>query len=538
MRLKRELVYFGAGLAAVFISVTAWLFWYYPTMGHDHASGIPALFELRDAWQRFGVLDIDFSAVRCLGLPNFSSPNSLSWSLPHFLTLAFPEVYAFWTFLLLLGLVSYFGAYRLCRGLGVRVELSFLLAMGWCLQGYAVSHVLPGHATYIQFLLWPLLLWIVLQEKMGWLAWLTAAYWVAHLFYTSGFYLFLVGVPAILASAWILQTFLADRLRAARLGGLKRVFLNLLLVGPLVALMIFSRILGAFNFTSMYPRLAELVRIDDSSALLYTLSNYFYPFPYDVKDMTGWWYGNWESYEFILPGFAYFLIWIGWRKHREVQWPKALGVFLAIVLAGTVLSSGLLAPVFHALPVFKSLHVNPRWNGFVILPFFALALSMLVRAGYDVKPLPRPLFWFFALAFFATPFFFIDKTNMAITYPDGAGIDRTRARVAFCYEPLFGYGLENFPLGPKANWMQEALVDPRCYLKSSGCPPGSPIQRPGVDPDDDRKLRSYALREDYAPVRVGKPFSVGFFLVGMIAAFAWLGRQFRDLWRRAEDDET
>jgi hypothetical protein len=209
-----------------------------------------------------------------------------------------------------------------------------------------------------------------------------------------------------------------------------------------------------------------------------------------------------------------------------------------LVAAGTLLSSGVLAPVFEALPLFKSLHVNPRWNAFVLLPFFSLALAAagsleprrLALAGWQLAVLWAVLF--------AVPLAFIDEVNMQITYPDRNGIDFARHRLLFCYEPLFGYRLETFPLGQNVNWAAEALVDPRCYLKSSQCRPGTVFGEPGTNAADYALLASYALRDEYPPVKRFKWIALVVYGTGFGCALAWLGQAALHLLRESEPAAT
>jgi hypothetical protein len=292
--------------------------------------------------------------------------------------------------------------------------------------------------------------------------------------------------------------------------------------------------LGVLNFTALFPRLIDLQRIDVWRALLYTLSQYVYPFPYDAGRLTGWSYGNWESYQFILPGMVYGLVYLLWRHRRQLPSARIVSLFAVLVVTGALLSSGVLRPVFEVLPLFRSLHVNPRWNAIVLLPFFVLALSVL--GPLQPRDLPRSE-WLLAVLwaiFFVVPLLFIDKSNMVITYTDRLGIDFARHRLAFCYEPLFGARLEKFPLGPLVDWRNSPFVDPRCYLQSSHCRPGTILGGAGGNPADDEALARYALRDEYPPVKYFKWISLLVYFAGFGCALAWIAQAARALLRGDE----
>ena len=514
----------GLGLVTVVGSLYVWVYWFYPLLGHDFAAVLPAMYEMHDAFARFGRLDVDFSPFRCLGLPVFAHPNALVWSLFHLTALVFSEIdgllVATATFLVF----GYVGCVRLVRGLGLRDDVAALMAVGWCLQGFCVAHALAGHVNYVQLCLLPLLLWVLIQRRSSWIGIGLVAFWMAHFVYTAGYYLLLVGMPSVLVAAFVLESLIPERLARHDLGGLRTAARNLLVASALAIAMCGPKILAVLDFTALFPRLVHLERIAVWKALAYTLSQYFFPFPYDTRRLTGWWYGNWESYQFILPGMVYGLAYLLYTERRELPAGRVLGLFAALVVVGTVLGSGMMAPVFEALPLFESLHVNPRWHAFVLLPFFALALGVVGALPSRRHPLPGWLLAVLGTIFFAVPLQFVDRQSMGITYEDRQGIDNARHRLSFCYEPIFGYRLEQFPVRGNVDFESDVLVDPRCYLRSSQCRPGTIFGETGTQPADRAALASYALRDEYAPVRYLKWPSLLVYLVGFACALTWLAQ--------------
>jgi hypothetical protein len=280
------------------------------------------------------------------------------------------------------------------------------------------------------------------------------------------------------------------------------------------------------DFTATFPRLTHLDRIATWKALVYTASQYLVPVPYDVRRFTGWWYGNWEAYEIILPGAAYWLGWTLWTRRRDLPVARVVAVVGVLLGIGTALCSGVLGPVFDAVPLLQSLHVNPRWNALVLLPFFALLVGVLGALPADALPSGRwiAVFWLIVVL---VPLQLLDRGDMQIAYADGQGIDAERHRLDFCYEPIFGYRLEQFPMRGEVDFTSDVLLDPRCYLQSAGCRPGTPL----TAPDDRAALLRYALHDAHAPVASLKWPSFAAYLVGFACALVWLAQASIALWR-------
>jgi hypothetical protein len=516
----------SAGLATVVLSLAAWTYWFYPLLGLDYASVLPAMYEMRDAFARFGRLDVDFSPFRCLGLPVFANPNAFVWSVYHPFALVVAELRAVLAGGATILAFAYVGCVALLRGLGLGTGLAAGFAVAWCLQGFCASHLLAGHVSYLQLALQPLLLWLLLQKTSSWIARGAAAFWLAHLVYTAGYYLLLTGIPSLLLAAFVIERLVPRRLDARGLGGVRTMVWNLAIVGPLALAMSAPKMLAVLDFTAMFPRLTQLDRIATWKALVYTASQYLVPVPYDARRFTGWWYGNWEAYEMILPGVAYWLAWTVWTRRRDVPVARVGGIVALLLAVGTVLSSGVLGPVFSALPLLQSLHVNPRWNALVLLPYFALVVGVAAALPASARP-STP--WIAALWLLAVvvPFQLTDRREMQIEYTDGQGIDTGRHRLGFCYEPIFGYRLEHFPVKGQVDFTSDVLADPRCYLRSAACKPGTLL---AAGPDREA-LERYALRDARAPVALLKWPALAAYLAGFGCALAWLWQALAGVWR-------
>lgn len=502
-------------IAAVFATL---FFWYYPYIGHDNSMAIGFLHEMSDAWTRFNVLDPEFSPFRCLGLPVFSHPNSLVWSAYHAAAYVFSwEALGVYAVMTAFGIAGWWGTYLFLRRLGFGAGLGSVLATGWVLQGFCVSHSLAGHTNYVQLSLLPWFMYLGLRrEQFAWSV-LAMAFWMAHGMFSSAHYVWIIGLPSTFLATAIFRKFAPEAWRRAEFGTELDLLKRMAVSGGIAIAVVLPKVLGSFNFAALFPREIALERVGFGGSLVYVLSNFVFPFPYDVKGITGWWYGNWESYEFFYPGLLFWWGYTLWQRRAELPWARILKIFGALVVVGTLFSSGWLSTIYSQIPVLKSMHVNPRWNAFILTPMWALVAATLLLLGRTEAP-RRTLIALMACVVI-TPLLFIDRENMATQYPDRGGISYEKHRLMYCYEPIFGYGLENFPYGSKVNWLADQYIDPRCYLKSNDCKPGTLFgSTPTSTKEDEAAFLRYEMKDMYPPVRNFKPWSLLLYLACALAA--------------------
>lgn len=517
------------GVSVIFLSLTFWIYAYYPLLGQDYSYWIAQLYELRIAWERFGKLVYDFSPVRCLGLPAFSHPNTLQLSLFHFAGLLTNSVLAIQSVFFFLLLFSYFGTFQLCRYLHLDKSVSILFALGWVLQGWIATRVMVGHVPFIHLALAPWILYILVSRRSipGLLA---AAFWISHSLYSAAFYttiIMLIGVLLGLVALRILQP-------GNNQWTWKTVAQNFSLVMAAVSLIILPKIIGSLDFVALFPRDQVLLRVSPDGPLVYALANLFFPLPYNVQQVTGWSYGPWEAYQYLLPLLFPALVFILVRKHSTVAWKPILLVFGSLIAISVLLTSGALHNLISALPILKALHVNPRWNGVILLPMFLLALVAVRKTGFLAQSswTNRSGVLFFFLVFSITPVLFVAPASGGLFYQDGYGIDSDKNRVGFCYEPMFGYKLEVFPgLHADMDWISGPLRDPRCYLASGRCRPGTEV----ADTDVRNRLASFSLQQPNSLVRWSRPFAIVVYLISLVGAVIVFAGMAANTFRQCRD---
>lgn len=499
----------------------------------DYSLFVPEINSFRIAWEKYSAWDIDFSPIRCLGLPVFSSQSGFVWSLYHLFGLfgdALSALFAAGLFTMTFG---YFGCVRLARNLGYSQSSAVVFGLAWCCQGWFLIHTATGHINYTQFVLLPWIFDVMRNPRSGLTEKFAVSFWWAHLFYTSGIYIQIFGLIALAASFWTLNFLSRDTeikdAPISKQNSALSYFWNLGFFFSLGCLGALGKILGVLNLMAKYPRLANLDQVGLGNALTYSLSNFFFPFPYDVKNFMGWIIGNWESYQFLAPGAAVGVLSLLWYFRKKLPAWRYLFVFLSIVFTGALVTSGELQPLLSALPIFRSLRSNPRWFSLTLLPYFVLllCLGLALRKVAGAIPLKaRRVGWVGAFLFlFSYPFLFLDPPNLWVDYKYMAGIDPATGVISYCSDPLFGDTNEFFPR--KIGTVQsDNFLDPRCYLASYPC---EGIPDLNLKSEKGQALMEFRLKDETQHVVISKwisfPFYIVFFLSALLVFFQMIRKE-------------
>jgi hypothetical protein len=363
---------------------------------------------------------------------------------------------------------------------------------------------------FIHLALAPWMLYAIISRR-NLLVLSTAAFWLAHTLYAAAFYTTVIMLVSI-ALGLVTLRILRDE---ADVLSWKPIAQNFLIVLSAATVISLPKVIGSLDFLALFPREQQMQEVSPGGALAYALGNVFYPFPYDISRVTGWQYGPWEAYQYLLPLLFPALVFVIIGKRTTISWKSVLLVFICLMAISVTLTSGALSSAFAALPILKSFHVNPRWNGVILLPTLLLAIIVMRQTGFlgSTKRSNRLGVLFFVAVFSVVPLLYVAPSASWGFYPDGAGINRGAKRVGFCYEPIFGYRLETFPgLSPDINWIDAPLRNPVCLLKSGQCKPGS-----GISVDDTRQsLLAFSLEQPNRAVTWSRPFSLALY------AFAFL----------------
>jgi hypothetical protein len=469
------IIHFILGTLAIAIILTN-VFYSFPIMGHDYSIVVTWAFDYHYAWQKFSQFFFHFSPQRCLGIPVWANPIGFSLSLYHLLSAFFTDIYAIALFIGIYISAGYLGAVHFLKTLKVEKNWIYYLAFAWCLQGSVVMRATVGHISYLSVVLWPLYAYLLLKEnslksKKGMLEIGLVGLMLAHDFYSGSPTIYVLFPLSFLLMLIVMKV--CDWQIEYR-----KVLLKLILIVLTSAVVILPKVLAIFSFTRNFQRQNSFVDVGLSAGFSYSFLSQLFPPILDYKKMTGWWYGDWEAFNFIFPGLVLIAFLISAVRFK--QYPRILAGFLLVFFVGGVIASGVYADIVKTLPIVKSFHVNPRWLMMLSLPFSIIVISFLDKSKLSAK-FVLPLAIFTAII----PFYLRDPQNLGINYVYRNGLQVEKNVLNGCYEPVFGYSLELFPF---KKIVPGKYLDPRCYLKKGGC-------QSMVLPDDKEiELKEYRLR--------------------------------------------
>lgn len=474
--------FFALGTSVILL-MSVFIFW--PVMGHDYSFVIPELIDLHVAWNKFGILNPYYSPIKCLSTPVWASPVGFNLSFLHLTSIMTDDFFGLVLFIILVSISSFWGAFRLAIRMKASEIMALYLAAGWTLQGWMIMRASVGHIMYISVGWFPLILYLLLKQKtkrrdclatllagilMSQFVFLGAPYAPFMLVMSLGFL-----VPVIFY--WKQTKVFTGKIFSIKLG----------VSGILAGILVLPKVLAVSDLMSDFPRTHPLSKIG-FRALSYSFLNLFSFWPHDYKSMVKWWYGNWESVQFMFPllllSVIIFLVLL-----RDKRTLVRLSVTITYLLfVSLIFSSGVLSDLFQSLPFFKSMHVNPRWNIVIALPVFILMTILMTRENL------LPATWLKGLIglVYLVPLFHLSIENLKMNYVYGTGYNHVSNRMSYCYEPIFGYNMEYFPLASRLDeidFAKDDYLDPRCYLPSGKCRPGTPLNA-----NDRSVLESYQLR--------------------------------------------
>lgn len=450
------IIHFILGTVALAVILTN-VFYSFPLMGHDYSIMVSWAYDYHYAWEKFSQFHFDFSPQRCLGIPVWANPIGFTLSLFHLLSALFTDIYAIALFIGIYISAGYFGVVQLLKTFKVEQNWIYYLAFAWCLQGPVVMRATVGHLSYLSVVLWPLYAYLLLKtsplkSKCGVLDILVAGILLGHDFYSGSPTIYVLFSMSFLLMLVVMKIGQWDI-------DYKKVLLKFILAVSVSALVILPKVLAIFSFTRNFQRTNSFIDIGLSAGFSYSFLSQLFPPLLDYKKMTGWWYGDWEAFNFIFPGLVLIAFLVSAVRFK--QYPRLISGFLLVFCLGGFIASGIYAEFVQSLPIVKSFHVNPRWLMMFSLPFVVLVSGFLNQSKLTYK-LIIPLGIITAII----PFYLRDPQNLQINYVYRSGLDIEKNLLNSCYEPVFGYRLELFPFNKV---VPGKYLDPRCYLVQGGC---------------------------------------------------------------------
>ena len=503
--------------------------------GHDYGLALTRLLDSHFATLTQGVGLYEYSPAFCGGVFNFANPNSASLSLSQLLvSLIGPEtgIKALFVVASCLGSAGIFWSARLA---GLPNSAAIIAASCFALSGVFVTKLVVGHLLYYHLVLAPLAAAFLVKATTDFLkgshlpalAFVAAAAAITSLSIYGGVAGFLLPFMASILIIWLMSGGLREQPVKALCLFAVYLILSVGLSAPKIeaSMALFSNI-GNRNFYS-------LPGFDAGGVIAYMLSALFLiPDSDQINSVmfNAEWYLGWHEIYVGLPVMALLaaVIW-GVRKpavFKAFAWP-AFGRLGSVGIIVTLLVPLLLnfySPAWHrfleALPVLGDSSNMLRWSC-VYVPAFAMAIGYVFREMNVLTPRPA-LVMVAMMAATAGWQYSVINTNLVeketfdpseilsqwhsdparvppvkfvglATDDDGKGGRRVIHAPQFdhvftqgvsnatCYEPVFGYRLESFPIGSIRSGDVSLLkggtygmINPACYVypAENNCTPG------------------------------------------------------------------
>ncbi len=518
------------------------------TVGHDYSLAIPALLAGYYWFQANGIWEVPwFTPAFCGGQPFFADPQSGIYSALQLLALIIDPLSSAYLTMLLFAALGYWGCYfllRRCFALGW--QSAVVAAAIFMFNGFFAHRMIIGHLGYHGFMLIPWMAYLLVMpapvagprwlvtSSAGCVAGLVGAYWV-H----SGLGSLLI--PTGLAVALVLLT---HRIWLAQPCAGQIVYRSLIGVFVAAALSA-AKVVAGFSFLANFPRSDYLLPGYQSiGAAMKIAALSLFISPPDIEQYSNvvlenvQWAGGRPDLEYGVTLVPLLILAVGAGIGvARLATGKAVPAVnrshaIPLILTGMILFMPILlntySPDWNALlkqiPILKSSSTLVRW--FIIyIPFFAvlsalafersmgamrtsvaiIAIALVVainlmqdRRSYSLEPYnPEAMSQAYREARDRVAPPQIRRIGV-YRYADGTIVQPIHRNDAFsqgysplyCYNPVFGYRLEKFPIkdlhpGPVRD-VQDGhfnIKNPACYVypKENDCSPGDHFREDQIE---------------------------------------------------------
>jgi hypothetical protein len=507
-------------------------------IGPDYQYFFPHLLDGCFWFRENGVLTIPwFSPAFCGGLPAWANPQNIFYSVPQFFTLLLGPLQGVYLSVIVFVWLGYIGMYLLMRRVfQIRRMMATLAATLFSLNGFYFSHMAIGHLAFQPFMLTPLLCFFLLKPLPESKSRLQTVYTFIFYAATGGLiwaFMFYGGMLVLLAQvvvcvgavAFLYGLFKAD---------LKSFAGRFVLAGAIGLAISLSRFLAVSAFAGNFPR--NYYKIPGSGFLesveLFFRSLFLpaaWTFSPDIISHTQW-NPQLHEYDFSITPLPLIMIAAGVvyrtakRKSLAIRnmtfgsWLYAAGLAGMLILPTAL---NVYSPGWHeflkTMPVIKTASTMIRWYVIYLIVLIIAAALIYEHAGVFERirtPLAAAGIAVAVLIFAMQPTDYYtsehyDPSDIVKSYQDHKSGDlypqvndvvmfadeegrhvitssdndaiAMKSSQLYCYEPIFGYNLEQFPrktLQPGSISIESGgvlnLKNPACYVypRENNCRPG------------------------------------------------------------------
>lgn len=378
----------------------------FPNIGHDYYYFIPRLIDVVLHYKINGLSIQWYTPSFGGGLPGYSNPQNIQFSLPQLLSMVANPWVASIASSIIFAIVGYFSMqFFLKRILSLSWQASILGGLFFTINGFYIEHVTVGHLGYHAF---PLLPIIYIALFADFLPPILGAIIIAIVFavviHQAGFYLIVIFVLSSLLLLPILY------LLYPRLFIFKRLKRILIFASIFTGLMIGSKVFAVISLMHHIPRhVSDYYDVTPFFAFKGLITQYlgtmnlvpvFWLLGKDIHSITTYlsvWtgapYGLWELDVSLSPVLVSFLlagiIFQGFAMFRKrlIFTRTNLIVFLILLLGmwlnvEFIMARGYIYPALRNLPILNSLHVNVRFASAAIFPLALLGAFFYEKLSF------------------------------------------------------------------------------------------------------------------------------------------------------------
>ena len=505
------------GLTGLFLSSSIALL-LGPVLGSDYTYFLPRLLYGYVWAVENGLFSIPwYSPAWCGGLPYFADPQVMYFSLPQLLLFAVNPQQAVWLTVVSFTAIGSVATYFLLRSpFGLGPWLSLIGAALFAFNDFYLSRMLIGHFTYHVFPLIPLIALLVVAEtgRQRWLRMLTvllAGFSIAYLVHGGGANFV---VPAILSVAGLLCIYCI-----VNPGSFTRLLVNYFAAGFVGLLLSFSKIVSSYSFVRWFPREhLPLGVFDGWSDAIFSIFTMFFMGPWVVlQDLSTGSIVQGHELRFGVSIVPFLLFWFGLAAlpalSRKISFPRMIfSVGLVAILflpVGLSVESESIDQALKQLPYFREMSFAVRWLA-LLIPIVIVVPLLLVHTVIKniesdvVRSRSVVVIALICIALLVISHLYTERfhdspydpsainasyhevrsggslpaiTEIVAAAPQATifvGVDDAflaGGSSQICYQPLFGYKLERYPIGSLATgdiFVTHAnklnLKNPACYV--------------------------------------------------------------------------
>ena len=349
-------------------------------LGHDYESVIPNLV-FGKIWFSNNFLSIPwYTPSFCCGIPFFPDPQSMYYSIPQIIFLIFNPILSIKIIFFILSAFSYIGMFLLMRkNFKFNIYVSLLCASLFLFNGFFVYRAIAGHVAYLSYIFVPLYCFFLINsyesksESLNNIYLILSAIIFANFFHSgSGPIIFIIFTSIL--SVLLLYSHLINSLRI-----IFKLILSLVL-GTLIAL---SKIIASLFFLSNFPRQYPAMEFHSLISFIKTffLSFFLNPneqyFNENIKSMFPFGVHEIEYSLSVVPIILLFFVFFLNKKFFKFNYYNIrLFFLLTIIFFIPILFNVNFLNQFkliQTIPFLNSTWVQVRWMLIYILPIIILA---------------------------------------------------------------------------------------------------------------------------------------------------------------------